>query len=224
LQSARLDTTIIVAFKVAAEHRDGSRQNSASFIPEPARLQYRQWNRIAPVQGTPGFAKEHRMGKMPAKRPLPGRSTDLNEQDYGRLCALNKQLQDAEQWIDRRSREMITAYSLAAAQSRHEEKLSEDVELVATILFLVREGHPTFLNERDNILARIDIPILPATKNKKNAAYLIPASDPVQYQSDWNPLLLTLYEGVLQRDIAKLLCIGALCIDVALIEQQLRCW
>jgi hypothetical protein len=36
------------------------------------------------------------------------------------------------------------------------------------------------------------------------------------------PLLVNLYEQVLQRDTAKLFRIGVLCIDVALVEQQSR--
>ena len=166
------------------------------------------------------------MGKMLAKLP-PSGCTDFNEQDYHCICALNNQLEEAQRWIDRRSREMIAAYGLAAARARHTETLNEDVGLVATILFLVCEGHPTFRPERTNILARIDIPILPASGTGENSAYQDSNTAPCSAQiggSDWNPLFLNLYERILQRDMAKLLSIGALCIDVALIEQQLRSW
>jgi len=153
---------------------------------------------------------------------------NLSKLEYDRLLTLNEQIQQAEQWIYRRSRDMVTAYSLATAQARHADNgnLDEDVNLIATVLFLVQEDHPAFLPERDNILARIDIPILPATSTDENSPYpdLSTVSDSAQRGSDWNPLLLNLYERVLQRDTAKLLSIGALCIDVALIEQQLRSW
>jgi hypothetical protein len=153
---------------------------------------------------------------------------NLSKQEYDRLLMLNEQIEQAEQWIYRRSRDMVTAYGLATAQARHADNgnLDEDVNLIATVLFLVQEDHPAFLPERDNILARIDIPILPATSTDENSAYpgLNTVSDSAQRRSDWNPLLLNLYERVLQRDTAKLLSIGALCIDVALIEQQLRSW
>jgi len=157
-----------------------------------------------------------------------GRWANLSKQEYDRLLALNEQIEQAEQWIYRRTRDMVTAYSLAAAQARHADngRLDEDVNLIATVLFLVREDHPAFLHERDNILARIDIPILPATSIDENSTYpdLGMESDWPQRGSDWNPLLLNLYERVLQRDTAKLLSIGALCVDVVLIEQQWRSW
>jgi len=153
---------------------------------------------------------------------------NLSKQECNRLLTLNEQIEQAEQWLYRRSRDMVTAYSLAAAQARHADNgnLDEDVSLIATVLFLMREDHPAFLPERDNILARVDIPILPATSTDENSPYpdLSTVSDSAQRRSDWNPLLLKLYESALQRDTAKLLSIGALCIDVALIEQQLRSW
>ena len=157
-----------------------------------------------------------------------GRWVNLSKQEYDRLLTLNEQIEQAEQWIYRRSREMVTAYSLGAAQARHTDNgnLDEDVNLIATVLFLVREDHPGFLPGCDNILARIDIPILPAPSKEDKSTYLDlnTASDSTQRRSDWNPLLLNLYERVLDRDTTKLLSIGALCVDVALIEQQLRSW
>jgi len=157
-----------------------------------------------------------------------GRWANLSKQEYDQLLTLNEQIEQAEQWLYRRSRDMVTAYSLAAARARHADNgnLDEDVNLIATLLFLVREDQPAFLLGRDNILARMDIPILPATGPDENSAYanLTSVSDSAQRCSDWNPLLLNLFERVLQKDTAKLLSIGALCIDVALIEQQLRSW
>jgi hypothetical protein len=153
---------------------------------------------------------------------------NLSAQEHNRLVSLNEQIEQAEQWIERRSHDMVTAYSLGASRARHtgNGKLDEDVILTATLLFLVQEDHPAFLPERDNILARIDIPILPATRTDENSAYanLSTVSDSAQRRGDWNPLLTKLFEHALQRDTAKLLSIGALCIDVALIEQQLRSW
>lgn len=154
--------------------------------------------------------------------------TNLSKLEYNRLLTLNEQIDQAEQWIYRRSRDMVTTYSLAVAQSRHADNgtLDEDLNLIATVLFLMHEDHPSFLAGRDNIVARIDIPILPATSAEKQSTYpdMIWTSDLVQCRSNWNPLLLNLYENTLQRDTTKLLSIGALCIDVALIEQQLRSW
>ena len=165
---------------------------------------------------------------MSDELPRSGRWANLSKQEYEQLLTLNEQIEQAEQWLYRRSRDMVTAYSLAAAQARHAVNgdLDEDVILSATLLFLVRQDHPAFLPGRNNIVARIDIPILPAPGTEENSPYpdLSTVSDSAQRRSEWNPLLVKLFEHALQRDTAKLLSIGALCIDVALIEQQLRSW
>ena len=165
---------------------------------------------------------------MSDELPRSGRWANLSKHEYDRLLTLNEQIEQAEQWLYRRSRDMVAAYSLAAARARHGDNgnRDEDAILTATLLFLVREDHPAFLPARDNILARIDIPILPAISTDENSPYpdLSTVSDPAQRRSGWNPLLVKLFEHALQRDTAKLLSIGALCIDVALIEQQLRSW
>jgi hypothetical protein len=152
----------------------------------------------------------------------------LSKQEYDGLFTLNERIEQAEQWIHRRSSDMVTAYSLAAAQARHVEngKLDEDVSLIATMLFLMRQDHPAYLPGGDNIVARIDIPLLPRASVREYSTHrdLLTASKSTQCRRDWNPLLLNLYEQVLQRDTAKLSSIGALCVDVALIEQQLRSW
>jgi hypothetical protein len=168
------------------------------------------------------------MGKMPDKFAPPGQLSDFNGQEHGRLRTLNKQIEQAEQWIYRRSSDILTAYSLAAAQTRHADsgRLDEDVNLTATLLFLVREDHPEFRPDGDNILARIDIPILPPASGDEQSTHPSPGSisGPNQRSGEWSSLLLNLYDLVLHRDMAKLLSIGALCINVALVQQQIRSW
>lgn len=151
---------------------------------------------------------------------------DLNERDCSRLRLLNEELTQAEQWISRRSSEMVAAYGLATAQTRHTDRLDEDVELIATILFLLRKDHPDLTPGRHDLVTRIDIPILPATlreddlhSNRARTAW--PFRD--RYEN-WCPLFLDVYERALRKDIAKVLSIGTLCIDIALIQQQLRSW
>lgn len=151
---------------------------------------------------------------------------DLNEQDRSRLRLLNYELAQAEQWISRRSSEMVAAYGLATAQTRHTERLDEAVELIATVLFLLRKDHPDFDPGRHGVVTRIDIPILPATLREDDAhcngaRTAWPFRD---RRENWCPLFLELYERALQKDTAKVLSIGALCIDIALIQQQLRSW
>jgi hypothetical protein len=160
------------------------------------------------------------------KRLPTGLGIDLNEQDCSRLRLLNDELAQAEQWITRRSSEMVAAYGLAIAQSRHTDRLDEDVELVATILFLLRKDHPDFVPGRQSVVTRIDIPILPATLREDDVhCDGARTAWPFRDRSDnWCPLFLDLYEQALRKDTAKVLSIGTLCIDIALIQQQLRSW
>ncbi|AJX94452.1 hypothetical protein [Burkholderia pseudomallei] len=163
---------------------------------------------------------------MQDKRLPTGLGIDLNEQECNRLRLLNDELAQAEQWITRRSSEMVAAYGLAAAQSRHTDRLDEDVELIATVLFLLRKDHPDFDRGRHSVVTRIDIPILPSTLREKDvhcsgARTAWPFRD---RRENWCPLFLELYECALQKDTAKVLSIGTLCIDIALIQQQLRSW
>lgn len=151
---------------------------------------------------------------------------DLNEQDCSRLRLLNDELAQAEQWITRRSSEMVAAYGLATAQIRQTDRLDEDVELIATVLFLSRKDHPDFDPGHHGLVTRIDIPILPATLRENNihcddARTAWPFRD---RRESWCPLFLDLYERALQKDTAKVLSIGTVCIDIALIQQQLRSW
>ena len=147
--------------------------------------------------------------------------TSLNEQECGRLRTLNEQLGQAEQWISRRAREMAAAYSLAAAQARHLGQLDEDVELIATILFLPTNGSAL---SGDHIVSRIDIPLFPGIGREPTDSNLRWTAHSENDRETWCPLFLDLYERALQRDATKLLSIGALCIDIALIQQQLRSW
>jgi hypothetical protein len=166
------------------------------------------------------------MPETPDKRPPPDPSTDISEQEYSRLRMLNTQLEQAEQWIDHRSREMMTAYGLAVAQSRHAEHLDEDVALVGTILFLRRQDQPGLSPEQNNVVARIDIPILSTADRGEEAhnSNTRAACPSTNSQANWCSLFLNLYERALQRNTMELLSIEALSIDVALIQQQLRSW
>jgi len=166
------------------------------------------------------------MRNTPDKRNPASRGTGFSETECGRLRTLNEQLVRAEQWISRRSHELVTAYSLATVQARHVEQLDEDVELVATILFLTAVNRPDSRAGHPDIVTRIDIPILPPPSHEEDACYKrTGATSPFPGCSDdWCALFLNLYERVLQRDVVKLLDIDSLCIDVALIQQHLSSW
>jgi hypothetical protein len=128
------------------------------------------------------------------KRPPSGSWT--GEQEWSRLRTLNEHLQQAKKWIGRRSREMITAYGLAAAQARRVGSLDEDVVPIATFLFLTREDHPDFVREYRNIVAQLDIPILPAARIEHDSHGVTARSEaPFQNCSGaWCALFLNLYE------------------------------
>jgi hypothetical protein len=170
--------------------------------------------------------QQRRKREMQDKRLPTGLYIDLSEQDYSRLRLLNDELAQAELWISRRSSEMVAAYGLATAQSRHTDRLEEDIELIATVLFLLRKDHPDFDPGRHGLVARIDIPILPATirENDGNCNGTRTAWPFPERRAKWCPLFQDLYERALQKETAKMLSIGTLCIDIALIQQQLRSW
>jgi hypothetical protein len=163
---------------------------------------------------------------MPDKRPPIDLGTDLNEQEINRLRRLNGELAQAEKWITRRSSEMVAAYGLATAQTRRTDRLDEDVELIATVLFLLREDHSDFVPGCLSVVTRIDIPILSTTPRVEDVHCESTRTVwPFRDLSDtWCPLFLDLYERALRKDTAKLLSIGTLCIDIALIQQQFRSW
>ena len=121
---------------------------------------------------------------------------------------------------------MVTAYGLAAAQARHVGSLNEDVVLIATLLFRMREDHPDFVPGNRNIVARLDIPILPAARIEQDSHGVSarPESPFRNSSGAWCALFLNLYERALHEDSAKPLSIGKLFVDVALIQQQLRWW
>ncbi|AIO37091.1 hypothetical protein DM39_4186 [Burkholderia cenocepacia] len=152
----------------------------------------------------------------------------MTAQEYGRLQMLNEELKRAEHWIAERGKEMVLSYSLAVAQERHgaDGRLDEDVELIATLVFLARDGQRHVATRDNQIVAHIDIPILSKfdrNGNSSRASIRAEISD-ARHSEPWSQLLLELYGRALQQDMSKLLSIGSLCIDVVLIRQQLRSW
>lgn len=163
---------------------------------------------------------------MPSKHPPIDLDIELNKQDTNHLRLLNDELALAEKWITQRSSEMVAAYGLATAQSRHTDRLDEDVELIATLLFLLRKDHPDCDRGRHGVVTRIDIPILPPTPCGDDVECSGPRTTwPFRHRrGNWCPLFVDLYERALRKDMAKVLSIGRVCIDIALIQQQLRSW
>lgn len=168
------------------------------------------------------------MERMSVPFPSSERHSALTAQEYGRLRMLNDELKRAEHWITQRGKEMVLSYSLAVAQERHaaDGQLDEDVELIASVVFLARDDQRHFATIDNQIIAQIDIPILSKfdrSGSSSLAGTCTKISD-AHHSEPWSQLLLDLYDRALQQDLPKLLSIGALCIDVVLIRQQLRSW
>lgn len=165
---------------------------------------------------------------MPNDVPESRNWTVLSERDQHRLLTLNEQIVVAERWIYHRSQELVMAYGVATAQARHanDGKLDEDVDLVATMLFLLRDDHPDFLIGKSNIVARIDIPILPApkTRAKRSRVDQRVTSQLLEPRSEWNQIFMNLFDDALQGDMTRLLSIGGLCTDISFIQQNFRYW
>lgn len=165
---------------------------------------------------------------MPNDAPESHNWTALSEREQHRLLTLNGQIARAERWIHQRSQDLVMAYGVATAQVRHanDGRMDEDVELIATMLFLPREDHPDHLSAKSSIVARIDIPILPVSQTHAEPSHVAQRviSQFLEPRSKWNQIFLTLFDDALQEDTEKLLSIGGLCTDVAFIQQNLHHW
>ncbi|WP_175031885.1 hypothetical protein [Burkholderia lata] len=168
------------------------------------------------------------MEQMSVPFPSSERYSTLTVREYGRLQMLNVELKRAEHWITRRSKDMMMSYRLAVAQERHaaDGRLDEDVELIATLVFLARDDQPSFATKDNRIVARIDIPILSKfdRDGSSSLAGIYTKTSDTRHNNPWSQLLLDVYDRALQQDMSKLLNIGSLCIDVMLIHQQFRSW
>jgi hypothetical protein len=163
---------------------------------------------------------------MRNKRPVPDDRTNLDPDDLGRLRIVNEKLREAEQWIERRSRELVTAYGLAAAQARQTDRLAENVEVFATILFFTATDEAQHRNPGKNVVMRIDIPIFPGSiaRGAAHSRLVTKPSPPSDSTGQWCSLFLELYGRSVERGIADLKRINALSIDLALVQQQLCAW
>ncbi|MBN3786584.1 hypothetical protein [Burkholderia sp. Ac-20353] len=168
------------------------------------------------------------MERMSVPFPSSERYSTLTAREYSRLQMLNEELKRAEHWITQRGKDMVLSYSLAVAQERHaaDGRLDEDVELIATLVFLARDDQPPFATRDNRIVAQIDIPILSKFDRNGNSSLsgIHTKISDARHNNPWSQLLLDLYGRALRQDMSKLLSIGSLCIDVMLIRQQLRSW
>lgn len=155
---------------------------------------------------------------------------DLNAAEVSALAALNAQLADAERWVLKRSEQALQAYYLAGGVKNHQfdERLTEDVEVEAKVVCVLRADHPDSSEDDDNIVATLDATILTFVDESEG-----PFSDTfgtcraaVELVREIQPCWLfhDLVSHVLDHDWDSVLSIGGLWIDVSLIQQQMRSW
>ncbi|PLZ01759.1 hypothetical protein CY652_13840 [Burkholderia sp. WAC0059] len=150
----------------------------------------------------------------------------VTRQERNRIQVLNDQLRQTERWIDRCSRDMALGYGLATQARQVAGGLAEGVTLNATVLFLSREDTSDTRPGNDSVIARFEVPLLPGGIPDENPEAVRRHAIPVAPRDadGWCHLFLELYHRALAGNLAKLLSIDALRIEVALVQQQWLAW
>ena len=162
-----------------------------------------------------------------------GRSTrrtaeDLAEAEIARLRLLNQKLVGVEQWVLQRRNRCLSDYFKAGGvkDQRYSEELWEDVETKVKVACILRENHPDFDTEDDNIVAQLH--------------WLDGIYDDSTEITNWNEfrfrdehrlqhehhcyLFHDLSDHVLHNDWDRILDIGGIWVDVHLIQQRGVYW
>jgi len=162
-----------------------------------------------------------------------GRSTrrtsqDLTEAEIARLRLLNQKLAEVEQWVLQRRDQCLSDYFKAGGvkDQRYGDELWEDVETEVKVTCILREDHPDFDEEDDNIVAQLH--------------WLDGIYDDSTEITNWNEfrfrdehrlqhehhcyLFHDLSDHVLHNDWDRILDIGGIWVDVHLIQQRGVYW
>jgi hypothetical protein len=154
---------------------------------------------------------------------------DLNTDEIARLCVLNDKLIGAEKWIHQRQQQCLSAYYAAGGVKNHRfsDDLIEDVEVEATVGCLLRENHPGYNPDDDNIVAKLDAALLfrePWDEGFSFDELAGGASIPHLANVKLCWLFHDLLDHVLHRDWDRALSVGGLWIEVKLIQQRIASW
>ena len=169
--------------------------------------------------------------KIRARLPKrSGRHSDeLSEEEVERLHLLNRKLAEAEAWIRQRRDQCLSDYFRTGGIKDRDyvDGLWEDVEVEIKVACVLREDHPDFDEDDDNIVAEL-----------RWTSFVGIVDDPVNY--NWNEfqfapehrlsgdhhcyLFRDLCGHVLRCDWDKILSIGGIWIDVHLIQQRGTRW
>jgi hypothetical protein len=157
------------------------------------------------------------------------RLADMTVRELANLRLLNEKLQQAEHWIHRRAARSLFDYHKAGGlkAARLDEQNFEDVEMDATVCCLLRETHPEFNPNGDNIVARLNAGLLLAAE-----AELGRGNWNEVWESEPHPLsdmhfcwlFHDLFDHQLKGDWNRMLDVGGLWIEVSLIQQREMYW
>jgi hypothetical protein len=162
--------------------------------------------------------------RRPRWNPAARSSDDLSDAEIDRLLLINQKLAAAEQWILLRQAQALSDYFKAGGVQYHtySDELREDLETEVEICCVLREDHPGFDEDDDNIVAKLiwldgiysdDIGITDWNQCQLSDGHRL-QHEPHCY------LFHYLTEHVLGYDWDRVLSIGAIYIDVGLIQQR----
>ena len=163
-------------------------------------------------------------------RTMPERVfQDLDTDEIARLCLLNDKLISAEKWILQRQQQCLSAYYAAGGVKNHRsgDDLIEDVDVEATVGCLLREDHPEYKTDDDNIVAKLDASLLfgdPWSEGFSFDELAGGAEIPRLAHVKLCWLFHDLLDHVLHRDWDRALSVGGLWIEVKLIQQRIVSW
>jgi hypothetical protein len=162
---------------------------------------------------------------------LTRRSLDnLSAEERDRLRLINQKLAEAEQWILRRRDQCLADYFRAGGVKDHQygETVHEDVEIEVEIVCILRSDHPDFDDEDidDNAVARLHWldDIYDGSSGITNWNAFQFNEGHVLQHDDHCYLLHDLYDHVLLHEWDRILAIGAVWVDVHLIQQRETYW
>lgn len=151
--------------------------------------------------------------------------TNLNEDEIARLRLLNAKLEEAQRWIAECVDRCVADYFRSGGlhRHRHSDTLYEDFYVDAEVECVLREDHPDFDEDEDNIVATLSTTwigtgeLWPEGDNWNEFAD--DAAHPLKGDRHcW--LFHVLYDHKLDRDWEKVLSVGGVWIDVKLVQQR----
>ncbi len=160
--------------------------------------------------------------------PIPRSAASLTPRERERLRLLNEKLWATEEWIRQRHARSLEWYYGAGGRRRHAHgnTLLEDLETELVVQCILREDHPDWRNDDDNIVATLLLPeaCLKETNPRRNWNEFRHWDDHPLREEYHCWLFHDLYDHVLRCDWQAILSIGGIWTDVVLIQQRVESW